>query len=316
LNFGSQKGLFVKDLIDQIRNGNDVLRKQARLKCIEMGETIVPDLLELLNSEQAAVRHTAVKALGVIADQTAAYPLRLCIAQETNVYTRGQAVVALTNCIGKQAIPDLLNLLDDIERGRQSTDKRICDYAAEGLARIGTSEIRSQVEAWAISQLAHDTYVDKVAGLSLLRRIGTEQAFEPVKRALYDYQLAPSFWRFKGYGYRVCDAAADTLVKIAHPTVCQDIESWAIDQLLTEDRFAAHHAMELLLTVGTERCVPYLLTWMLNTKAFIYSHSVGEFAASVLDTLQLSKGIQLTEEQRALFRERRSFYAQSQLNLI
>jgi hypothetical protein len=297
----------LEGLLDQIRHGNDVARKQARIQCAyAVGDAAVPGLLMLLHDENADVRHAAVNALGMIGNPLAAEGLQTIIRNETDIYTRGQAIVALTHCFGEQAIPDLLALLDNDERGRFSHDKRLCDYAAKCLVELATPETLFAAETWAIAQLEREDVRDRVFGMILLSKCGTERCLSSLQAELTDYASAPLYGH---YGcYRASDIAVEVMLRLfERDTVQEIIETWAIERIHLGDYLARQYAVTCLLKIGTDRCISSLLSipslWdrMSDAVDIIRYRALSKHVLYVIESLHRLKNVTLTSEQQMLY---------------
>lgn len=298
----------LEQLFEQIRYGSDVERKQALIRCAYgIGDAAVPGLLLLLQDKKADVRQAAVKALGMIANPLAVEHLRSIIAHEANVYTRGQAIIALAHCGGEVVIPDLINQLDNHERGRHSFDKRLSQYAAESLAKLATTDSLAAAEAWAINQLEREDYRDRVGGLLLLKRLGASRAIPNVRRLLLDHKLAPIYWYRKNDHYRVSDLAVETLRKIGGQEIVPEIEAWAIEQLNEDHTSVRYRAITLLLGYGRARCISPLLNVAalgvreanaVDNKPY---QDLSKHALYAIEVVQKLKNVALTHEQEVLF---------------
>jgi HEAT repeat protein len=84
--------------------------------CIALGSEAVSGLLEALQDWDGGVRRGAAWALGEIGDP--------------------------------QAVPELIERLEDFEGGLFGVGDRICDIAAEALAKIGTPEAWDALDWW------------------------------------------------------------------------------------------------------------------------------------------------------------------------
>lgn len=84
--------------------------------CIAIGLEAVPGLLDALHNWDGSVRRGAAWALGEIGDP--------------------------------QAVPGLVERLEDFEGGLFGVGDRICDVAAEALAKIGTPEAWDALDWW------------------------------------------------------------------------------------------------------------------------------------------------------------------------
>jgi HEAT repeat protein len=152
--------------IDQIQNGDDIARRKAWKVLSWHGEAAVPTLIELLTHAKHEVRHAAVLALGRIASPLAIEPLYNVLRHEPQIYTRGKAILALCKSAGEAMLLDLLNLLDNHERGPYYQDKRLCEYAADCLIKLGAW---LTLEDWALAQLSREDVRDKARGILYLR---------------------------------------------------------------------------------------------------------------------------------------------------
>jgi hypothetical protein len=299
----------LEGLLGQIRHGNDVARKQARIQCAyAVGDAAVPGLLMLLHDENADVRHAAVNALGMIGNPLAAEGLQAIIRNETDIYTRGQAIVALTHCIGEQAIPDLLALLDNHERGRFSHDKRLCDYAAKCLVELATPETLFAAETWAIAQLKRDDVRDRVFGMILLGKCGTERCLSSLQAELIDHAyVVPLYGHYYGC-YRASDITVEVILRLfERDTIQEIIETWAIERIHLGDFLARDYAVNCLLGVGTDRCISSLLSipslWdsMSDAVDIIRYRALSKHVLYVIESLHRLKNVTLTSEQQILY---------------
>jgi HEAT repeat protein len=300
-------------LFDQIRHGTDLERRRARIACIDFGEAAVPGLIALLQDDNAAVRHAAINTLGHLKSAAAANALRDRVYNETDIYARGQAIVALAHCAKGAAVPDLLQMLNQYERGRQLWDKSLSDYAAKHLLEMLNDNFLPQFEMWAIAQLERADAREKVMGIIVLHHFETPGAVLALDRASSDEQIVPKDARYsyhfnfrfhnlsrvgdyaKGEDFKRLNAHWDWMLHGKAP----DVVTPAMIRLQYSDYNARRKAITDLWHSGDDRCLPLLFEKLNDHEADESGMTIADLARETLQNWVKWRGLQPTPEQAA-----------------
>lgn len=160
------------ELIVDLNSVDELIRKAAFTQIVDLGEDAVPELLELFPTVRGNARLQLISAFGEIGDPRAAAALREVVAnQDLQEYlfasslaakalraigdprevvqllednrpgTRRMAAVVLGNIGDASAVPELVGALDD-------KDRKVADYAAKALEKIGSPGAMAALEAW------------------------------------------------------------------------------------------------------------------------------------------------------------------------
>lgn len=254
----------IADLINQIRHGTDVERKKAWKRVAWGGEDAIPPLISLLDSENKDIRHASVSALSRMSGPHVVDTLYQVLAHESNIYSRGRAIIGLFNCAGLAFVPEAIKLLDNHERGRFRQDKRLCEYAAEGLMKVGTPELLLLVEDWAIVQLSREDFRDKVSGIYILKSIGTHRCIPALRRSLSDeqrveFEYSHQLWSWD-VGKPICELAASTMLRASgrNIDIQHELGVWAKKRMEHEDACVRYHALDFLHFDSIEQWTEFL----------------------------------------------------------
>lgn len=143
----------VEALIVQLDSENPSTQGVAAWALGAMGDNRAKDpLIGLLQDDDYSVRGNAAWALGELADENL-IPSLLSLLDDKSAEVRGKTCWALGN-IGEvtsntSMVEALIPLLDDYaEIPNSSAHIFVCQYAAEALSQIGTSEANIAIEAW------------------------------------------------------------------------------------------------------------------------------------------------------------------------
>jgi hypothetical protein len=109
--------------------------------------------LAKINDINENVRAYVVAALWRIGDTRGVEPL-IAVLSDTHWWVRGRAAQALGDIGDGRAVRPLIGLLADTDK--HAWDRRVCDFAAEALERIGTPEALAAVAAWRKRQTGAD----------------------------------------------------------------------------------------------------------------------------------------------------------------
>lgn len=149
---------------DKLQHYDDIMREtiQRALSKIDKPHR---DLIACLHSDNLTLRHTAAQILGEQADQQAITHLMRALDDDSGEVRRA-AAWALGQIGDARAVPGLIRALRDTDNrpswvvtaeflepsfdvdGRFREEKRVCDIAADALARIGTPSALKAVVAW------------------------------------------------------------------------------------------------------------------------------------------------------------------------
>jgi HEAT repeat protein len=292
-------------LFDQIRHGTDLERRRARIACIDFGEAAVPGLIALLQDDNAAVRHAAINTLGHLKSAAVANALRDRVYNETDIYARGQAIVALAHCAKEAAVPDLLTMLDWQDKGRQEFDKRLCEYAIEAVRTLTMPTLPPELETWAIAQIESLDIRNRILGIWLIKTIAKPETIAALEQALLDYEFmpyryqrryAPATYQFN----RFRPISISTLAQSAllHVKQHKAVE-WALLQLKTGDLKKRQQAIMDLWFSGDDRCLPLLFEKLNDHEADESGMTIADLARETLQNWVKWRGLQPTPEQAA-----------------
>ncbi len=160
------------ELIIDLNNMDELIRKAAFATLVELGAEAVPELLEMFPTVRGNARLQLLTVFGEIGDPRAAALLREVVANhadaqeylfasslaakalrtigdprevvplldEDRAGTRRMAAVVLGNIGDASAVPELVNALND-------EDKHVAKYAARALEKIGSPGALAALEA-------------------------------------------------------------------------------------------------------------------------------------------------------------------------
>ena len=138
----------VEPLIAALRDPDANVRGRAANALEGIGDArAVEPLIAALRDPDKDVRGRAANALAQIGDAHAVEPLIVALA-DPDANVRFSAADVLEKLRDPRAVEPLKKLLSDTSRVDSRYDKRVCDYAAEALERIGTSKALAAVEEW------------------------------------------------------------------------------------------------------------------------------------------------------------------------
>ncbi|MEQ8677092.1 MAG: HEAT repeat domain-containing protein [Aggregatilineales bacterium] len=149
---------------DKLQQYDDIMRDVIK-RALSKIDKPNRDLIACLHSDSLTLRHTAAQILGEQADHRAISHLLRALDDDSGEVRRA-AAWALGQIGDRRAIPGLIRALRDTDNrqswvvtaeflepgfdadGRFEEEKRVCDIAAEALAKIGTPFALRAVVAW------------------------------------------------------------------------------------------------------------------------------------------------------------------------
>jgi HEAT repeat protein len=144
----------IMGLIRALHDQDETIRHDAALALGDFQDTrAVPELIKRLSDKAVyglaytgqKVCDAAIAALGKIRDARAV-PHLIKLVQKRTLLSRYHAICALGEIGDAAAVPHLIDALTDERLHFVFDDKRICDFAADALAKIGTAEAIKAVE--------------------------------------------------------------------------------------------------------------------------------------------------------------------------
>ncbi len=165
--------------VAQSKDENTVVRVATVLSFQRLGKTAVVPLIDILKDKthDANIRHWVAEVLGFVNDTRAISPL-IDALNDTEPLVRSGAIDALGHIGNKQAIEPLILLLSDTADG--GWGRRVCDYAAEALGKLG--DLRGINFLVALLRNANEKVRRYAVGS--LGTVGDIRTVEPLKTAM------------------------------------------------------------------------------------------------------------------------------------
>lgn len=134
---------------------NSVVREAALEALGYLGtEQVIPRVAAVLDDPDEMLRLAAVQSLALLGKPGITGPLRKAL-HDADKHVRWAAAHALRDIADADAVADMIQRLGDEEKPHWE-EERICDIAAQILARIGTDQALNALAAWKKGQSAAD----------------------------------------------------------------------------------------------------------------------------------------------------------------
>jgi HEAT repeat protein len=216
--------------IAKLLDGPQASRAVDILLLLEAKEC-VPQIEKLLGHEVPQVRAVAARALGRLADRSAA-PRLLPLLRDSDAGPRIAAMGSYCEMLGREAVPELLKLL--VDPAAELKGAVACE-----LANLGAKEAVPRIEA-----LIAGRHQDSQVLLEALAELGAKEAVPRIRALLQDPELAV-----------FAAAALDRLGET-------DNRGALLEQARKSGRSGSYYPLLVLARAGDERVVPILLEQM------------------------------------------------------
>lgn len=164
------------------------------------GSEVIEGLLRALEHPEHVVVDTAAEALSKFGDEAVPYLIAAINSPNTNV--RGNAIEALGSIGNEDAIPHLVDALEDTSTLDREGRTTIGDLAAVALERIGTDKALFALNQWRQQEqgmalpVADDELPDSSPSLLAMDAMSTPQSISAQRAAVLDFldQLGDGDW--------------------------------------------------------------------------------------------------------------------------
>ncbi|MFQ6125485.1 MAG: HEAT repeat domain-containing protein [Candidatus Heimdallarchaeota archaeon] len=161
-------------LLEILEDESKDVREIAEWALVELGEKIVPSLIEVLTQHHDWwIQRDAARILGLIGDERATEPLLQALSDRSE-RIREKVAEALGRISKPRAIKGLINALqDDYGHTRQN--------AMEALIKIGPDAVETLIKA-----LKHRNKIIRIHVCQVLGAIGDQRAIKPLTQLRHD----------------------------------------------------------------------------------------------------------------------------------